>query len=267
MILTNLKKMLKFLILLILMTGCGFSSGLYKDILKAQSFIEEKEFKKAVSVYEAILLKKPSKTIQIKINYQLGTLYSNHLGDYEKSLIHYKNIVTKSNEPSWQVKALEKIGKIKFENTKKFKEAAEAYLKLVNFEPKLKRRDFYRFRYGLSLYENNQYDEAYTVLYSLTLENDKNIYSIKSYYYVGLIAFYKKNWNEAIGHWYEYLKREGKKNEVIKTKYLIANAYESSEQLKKAYNVYYSIVGEYPNPEVIKERLDSLYKRRVARKR
>ena len=47
----------------------------------------------------------------------------------------------------------------------------------------------------------------------------------------------------------------------------MGNAYETMEELKKAYNIYYSILGEYPNNDVIKNRLNSLYKRRIARKR
>ena len=47
----------------------------------------------------------------------------------------------------------------------------------------------------------------------------------------------------------------------------MANAYETMEELKKAYNLYYSILGEYPNTEVIQNRLKAIYDRRVARKR
>ena len=60
---------------------------------------------------------------------------------------------------------------------------------------------------------------------------------------------------------------ENRNDRIVKTKFLIANAYESAEKLKEAYNIYYSILGEYPNSEVIENRLKSLYERRVSRKR
>ena len=47
----------------------------------------------------------------------------------------------------------------------------------------------------------------------------------------------------------------------------MANSYESLENLKSAYNIYYSILGEYPNTEVIQNRLKGIYNRRIARKR
>ena len=71
----------------------------------------------------------------------------------------------------------------------------------------------------------------------------------------------------AIDNWFEYLKREKQKNKIVQVKFLIANAYESDEQLKNAYNIYYSLLGDYPNQEVLKSRLKSIYERRVARKR
>ena len=63
------------------------------------------------------------------------------------------------------------------------------------------------------------------------------------------------------------LGKEYKKNKVIYAKFLLANTLESNEELKKAYNLYYSLLNEFPNTEVIKKRLSSIYNRRIARKR
>ena len=48
---------------------------------------------------------------------------------------------------------------------------------------------------------------------------------------------------------------------------MMANAYESNEDLRRAYNIYSDIKEDYPNPEIIESRLKSLYERRVVRKR
>ncbi|MDP7321947.1 MAG: tetratricopeptide repeat protein [Bacteriovoracaceae bacterium] len=253
-------------ILIFIMTGCGFSSGLYKDIIKAQDYISEQKFQKAVDVYESILRKKPSKNIQIKINYHLGEIYSIYLNDYQNSLRHYKTIVKSSNEPNWQVKSLEKIGHIYFENLNEYEKAKKVYHQLMNFVPTLENQDLYEFRYGLSIFYLKKYTESIKVFENI-IEKNKKKSAVNSYYYIGLAYFYQQNWVNANKYWFEYLKRETQNNKIVKTKFLIANAYESSEKLKEAYNIYYSILGEYPNPEVIKSRLDSLYKRRIARKR
>ncbi len=248
------------------LAGCGFSSGLYKDILKAQDYINNQEFEKAVKVYEAILLKKPSKTIRIKINDQLGDIYSIYLNDYKNSLRHFQSIIDNSNEPLWQVQTLEKMGSIYFDNLKQYDKSRDIYLKLVEFVPALKKQLFYRFKYAESLFYLGKYTKSTKFFESIVQTNNSQT-SVQSYYYLGLISFYKQEWFKANDYWFEYLKRETRKDLIVKVKFLIANSFESAEKLKEAYNIYYSILGEYPNPQVIKNRLNSLYKRRVDRKR
>ena len=250
----------------LLLVSCGFSSGLYNDILKAQDLITQQKFKKAARIYEGVLLKKPSKTIKIKINFQLGEIYSIYLSDFDKSIYHFEQIVKESNEPKWQVNSLEKLGNIYLNETNDYENAAKSYLRLKKFKPTLDRISFYNFRYALSLFQAGKYKAAHKIFDEL-IEDDKSEYSIQAFYYKGLGYFYLKDYDLALRSWFEYLKREKRSDRIVQTKFLIANAYESSEKLKEAYNIYYSILGEYPNAEVIQNRLESLYSRRVARKR
>jgi tetratricopeptide (TPR) repeat protein len=248
------------------MTGCGFSSGQYQDILIAQELLEEQKFKQATRIYKNILEKKPSKTIQIKISFQLGEIYSIYLGEYKKSIEYFEKIISESNKPLWQVKALEKIGHINFENLKNYRESKKSYNKLIKFIPILEKNNFYNYRMALSHFHLKEYKDATKIFKELT-SNDSKKYGIESFYYIGLVNFYTQNWKLAIDNFKKYLSLETHKNKIIKTKFMIANSYESSEKLKEAYNIYYSLLGEYPNPAVIKNRLNSLYKRRVSRKR
>ena len=260
-IIINLVSIMTFLIL----SGCGFSSGQYKDILKAQELITSQQYQEAVSLYEKILSEKPSKSILIKINFQVGEIRSIYLNQYEKALINFSKIIEITEDPLWQVKAMEKIGQLNFENLKDYQSAIKSYKSLIDFKPMLQKNDFYTFRYAESLFFIEQFNSSTELFKKISANNGQ--FSAESYYYLGLTSFYKKNWEAAISYWFEHLKREKRKDKIVQTKFMIANAYESSEQLKEAYNIYYSIIGEYPNTELIKQRLESLYKRRVARKR
>ncbi len=248
------------------MTGCGFSSGLYKDIIKAQDLINEQQFKKAAKIYESILIKKPSKNIEIKINYQLGDLYSIYLNDYKKSLHYYESIVENSNEPNWQVKSLERMAFINFENLKDFESAEKQFNTLLRFQPVLKDQNRYKLMYAKSIFEQKNYQRAIKEFKSLDDKLEQELI-LDKYYFLGLAHFYRKEWNSALENWKEYLRRESNLDKIVNTKFLIANAYESSERLKEAYNIYYSILGDYPHPEIINQRLEALYNRRIARKR
>ncbi len=261
-----MKKNNLLLLLSFILTGCGFSSGLYKDIIQAQDLITEQKYKEAALVYETILLKKPSKNINIKINFQLGEIYSIYLNDYNKSLKYFISIAENSNEPAWQIKSLEKMGSIYFDNLKDYKQSIKVYEKLINVSPALQNQNYYKLRYAISYLKLNKLNESIKKFKDLLKTNESEIV-LESYFNIGIAYFYQKKWNNAVKNWYEFLRYEKRKDKIVQVKFLIANAYESNEELKKAYNIYYSILGEYPNTSVIKNRLNSLYERRVSRKR
>ena len=229
------------LLFIFLLTSCGFTSGQYKDILKAQDYIENRNFSKAIEIYQNILKTKPPQNISLKINYQLGEIYSIYLSNYKEAKKYYENVINIANEPLWQVKAMEKIGSLNFENLKDYNQSIQVYDKLVKFIPKLQNQDFYKFRYAESLFNLDKFSDSSKIFKELSMES-KTEYGIESFYYLGLISFYLRNWDRAISDWFEYLKREKRKDKIIQVKFMIANAYESSEQLKEAYNIYYSII-------------------------
>lgn len=253
-------------VLLLGLTSCDFTSGLNRDILSAQKYVDNQEYARAVDLYERILIKNPSKTIKTKINYQLAEIYYLYLDQQLKALKYYQFIVDNVDDPLWQVKSLEKIADINFSFAKNYRASIRAYEMLMAVRPRLKSYSYYFFRTGESYFEIGDYQEA-RLIFSQVLNDPTNPYYVDAFYEMGLVEFYNKNWDEAVKFWLEYLKREKRKDQVVKVKFLIANAYESNEKLKEAYNIYYSLLPTYPNPEVLRERLKSLYNRRVARKR
>lgn len=256
-----------FLSMMILgLSSCDFTSGLNQDILVAQKFVDAQDFGRAVELYERILKKNPSKNIKTKINYQLAEIYYLYLDEQVKALKYYQFIVDNVDDPLWQVKSLEKIADINFSFAKKYDLAIRAYQTLMEFKPRLKNYDFYFLRVGESQFNRGKYEKAREI-FSHILAQPNNPHYVDAYNYMGLIEFYSKNWDKAIELWMEYLKREKRKDQIVKVKFLIANAYESNEKLKEAYNIYYSLLPSYPNPDVLRARLKSLYARRVARKR
>lgn len=246
--------------------SCDFTPKLYKEIIQAQKFLMEQNYDRAIIKYEQILDEDPSSEIKIKIFYQLGELYSIQLSDYDRGLHYYKKIKKIYQNPLWLVKAEEKIADIQFSYNKKYIESAMSYEMLVRFTPRLKNFDYYQYRLGLSYLNGAKLEKSFKVFTAIS-ENSSHRYFIKSIYQLGVISFRQRKWSRSIAYWKEYIQREKRKDEIIKTKFLMANAYETMEKLKEAYNMYYSLLGEYPNTGVIKSRLNSIYDRKVARKR
>ena len=265
----NLLKLLFSNLIFLMLLGlssCDFTSGLNQDILSAQKNVDRQEFAKAVELYERVLKKNPSKIIKTKINYQLAEIYYLYLDEQVKALKYYQFIVDNVDDPLWQVKSLEKIADINFSFAKNFTDAIHAYEILMEVKPRLKNYDYYFLRVGESYFEMGKYNKAREI-FNQIISQPTNPYYVEAYNQMGLIEFYNKNWDKAVEFWMEYLKRERRRDQITKVKFLIANAYESNEKLKEAYNIYYSLLPTYPNPDVLRARLKSLFDRRVARKR
>lgn len=262
------KNNLKWLVIVLLTTffSCDFTPRIHKEVLKAQKLIASQNYRLAINQYKDILKKNPPKELKIKILYQVGDLYSYYLAENKKAIEFYKKIKEISDSPIWLVKTEERLGELNFSYLRDYETSERSYKLLSKFEPRLNKQDFYQLRYGLSLYKSNKLGSAIEVLKEIE-KNPSHEFRIKSLYYLGLIQYELKNWKGAIRYWKEYIKLEKRSDHIVQTKMLMGNAYETLEELKAAYNIYYSILGEYPNTDVIQKRLQSIYQRRISRKR
>lgn len=255
-----------YIILLFLFSSCDLTSGLYKEILEAQELVKEQRFKEAVGRYQNILNQSPPKNIKIKIYLQLGDIFSIYLNNQDESLKFYERILDEIDDPLRQAKVLEKIADLNYEYKRDYKKSKKIYEILANFEPKLQDYEYYQYKKAMCLHNLKLYKDSVEEFDEI-IKDKRHKFYLESFYYKGLSYYFIQDWVNAINVWKKYLRIEKRRSLVIETKFLMANAFETSEKLKEAYNLYYSILGDYPNPEVIKNRLKSLYKRRVARKR
>lgn len=266
MFLQKTNKLLALIFFSAFFVSCDFTPRLHKKILEAQEYIKQQKYEKAIAQYEKILKNNPPNDIKVKIYYQLGELFSTNLGKNRKALKYFREIKNLTESPLWLVKSEERIGEITFTYLKDYALSEKSYKLLVNFTPRLQKYDFYQFRLAQTYLKANEYNKAFREFLKIQNVKSHNYY-VSSYYQLGLLNFQKKNWEEAIKYWKEYLKRETVKENLIQSKFLMANSYETMGKLKQAYNLYYSILGEYPNTDVIQNRLNSIFNRRVSRKR
>ena len=247
-------------------TGCDFAPTLDKSILEAQRAIENQDFKKAASINDDILNKSFKRQIKRKVLYQQGEIYLIHLENPKQALFYFLEIYKDEVDPYWQVKSLERIADINFFHLKNYDDATKYYEILSEFKPPLKRFDYYKFQMARSMMEKKVYNKSFSLFKEISLDS-KNQFQYEAIYQMGLINFYQKKWNEAIDSFKLFISNSSSKEMIVQAKFLIANSYETQEKLREAYNIYYSIIDSYPNMEVIKGRLKSLYDRRISRKR
>lgn len=254
------------LLALFLFTSCDFSPRIHQQILVAQKYITDQEYSRAVKQYHEILEEVPSIDIKIKIYYQLGELYAISLGQYRKGIHYYEKIRELTNNPIWLVKTQERVGEIAFTYIKDYKKSESIYEELISFRPKLNNFDLYEYRYVFSQLSRNKFKEVEKNL--IPLQNNVNHkFHTDAFYLYGRLYFHNQDWQKSISYLREYIKREKRRDKIVKAKFLMGNAYETMEKLKTAYNIYYSIISEYPNTKVIQARLKSVYERRISRRR
>jgi len=246
--------------------SCDFSPRLQKEILIAQDYLARQEVQKAIGKYEEILKVDCPDDIKTKIYFQLGELYSTHLFDNLKAIKYFRQVIEVTSDPKWLYMSEEKIAEIKFSFLGKYKEAKAGYQKLIKFQPRLKKHDFYEYRLGLCDTYLMNHDIA-KQRFEIISNSASHEYKVQAFYELGHIYFKEKQWQKALDYWSQYILQETRKDNIVHTKYLMANCYETMEQLEEAYNLYYSIFGDYPNTKVLQNRLNAIYERRVARKR
>ena len=258
------RKILFFLF--VLLVGCDFSPPLNKKILEAQGLISAQKYQKAIDKYLEVLQRNPSLEAKVKILYQVGDLYSLYLNKPEKGLKYFREILGETDDPLWLVRSEEKIADINFQNLRNFKNSYLSYKKLTDFRPSLEKKDFYEYHMGLSLHKNNQFNEAIEVFDNIA-RNANNPYMEEALFHIALSYFQLKDWDQASKFLRTFIRRAKRRDRIVEAKYLLANVYETTEQLKQAYDLYYSILGEYPNTRVLRNRLEAIYQRKVVRKR
>ncbi len=249
-----------------LFAGCDFTPPLYKRVFEAQNYLVEQRYPEAIELYERILESNPPNDMKVKIYYQLGEVYSINLNNNVKGVAYYRKVKEVTEDPLWLVKVEERLGDINFSFIKNYKAAIESYLLLSSFKPRLANYDFYEYRLGQSYLRLGDFASAEDVFVRIQ-RDEGHLYHVDSFFEAGLAAFQQKDWRHSVGFLNEYIRREKRRDGIIKAKFLVANAYETMEQLKEAYNLYYSLLGEYPNTQVIQNRLNAIYNRRVARRR
>ncbi len=247
-------------------SACDFSPKIHRDIIRAQQALIQQDFQRAIAKYEDILLKSPDPEIKLKIYYQLGEIYSLNFGQYEKAIEYFKLAQSVTDEPLWHVRSEQRIAEISFNFLKNYDQSIKSYTYLASFTPRLSESDLYEYKIAQSHYLKRNYQRSLELFYEI-YANPQHSHYIQSMNQIALIYFEQKEWEEAISYWNRYIRHERRQENIVQARFLMANSYERKEDLKSAYNMYYSILGEYPNIDVVQNRLNSIFNRRVARKR
>lgn len=249
-----------------MLQGCDFTTGVSRRILKAQTYVDEYQYQEALNEYHELIKLNIPENIEHKIYFQMAEIYGLYLNDSTNALKFYKKVNDQFADEKFKSIALKKSAKICFE-LKNYSEAITYYKKFIqndNFTELEKK--YYQMQIAISYYEMSQYTMAEKYFKKIGLD-ENNYYQASAYFYLGQIASYKNQSEEAIDYWRKSIELEKIEDKKVDTIFYLANHYEREYNLEKAYEYYYSILSTYHNPELIKKRLEAVYQRKVSRRR
>jgi tetratricopeptide (TPR) repeat protein len=259
-------KLVSLLLTISVLASCDFTPPLNKKILDAQNLIRDNQYEEAISRYVVILKNNPPAEIKVKIRYQIADLYSIYLSKIEESLPYYEEVAKTSEDERWKLKSLERLSDLNFTHLKRYDKAIFYFREMLYLTTDKTEIDFFEYRIAQSYFKKSDFQNAIQKFAEIS-NNKTHSYYVKSIYYQAMVHYYLEEWDQSIKLFQNYIGIEKNRDDVINAKFILANALESRENLNKAYDIYSSILGEYPNTEVVKAKLESIYRRRVARKR
>lgn len=250
----------------IFLFSCDFTTGVSRRILQAQEYVDEYKYFKALDEYDLLLQMNIPEKIEHKVYYQMAEIYNLHLQNKKNALFYYEKANDNYTDPKLKKVVMNKIVELSFE-LKNYDKAINIYQKFIkDKETSEDQKKTYAFKIAKAYFEKNDYKKAFENFRTISKDKDST-YRGEAFFYMGQIISYKKQYKEAIDYFKKSLNYETRLEKKIETKFYIANSYERIYDLEKAYDYYYSIVDFYPNPEIIKERLKSVYERKVSRRR
>ncbi|MBF0205787.1 MAG: tetratricopeptide repeat protein [Oligoflexia bacterium] len=247
-------------VVLVVLSSCNFMPDLHEEIFIAQKSARDENYQRSIKLYEDLLRKNPPIKIKEKIFFRLSELYAFHVGDNLKAVRYLEQLRKETEDPAWLVKVEERLGEIRFVQLKDFKKAKDNYTNLVNFRPKLERNDFYEFRLAQAYLESGDLQGSLKIFRKIVDEKNHQ-YSLDALYFIGLAYFQIANWDQALFFWQDYVAKEKSREKIAEVKFFMGNIYETKEKFDLAYETYYSIIGDYPNTDVLKSRIKSLVDR------
>ena len=224
--------------------------------------VDQQKFQKASIIYETVVESTTDSRIKIRVLVQLAQLYAFHLNRVEESIVLIERAIWLNKDPSKLIKFKEIFGDIYFTKLRNFKKSSEIYDELIKVKPELPQYSEYKYRYAESLFFSNKLREAISVFNSL-LETTKDNNISKILYRTGLINYLLGESDKAIEIFRKVIDGDFKYTYKVKSSFFLAGLYEDLDQLDNSLKYYNLIRYDYPNPRLVKQKMESIYRKKL----
>lgn len=256
---------IKYILLFFFIASCNALKP-KMPLEKAQHAILKRHYKEAKKILERIDILLLTQEEENYYYFYKGEIAFIDLKKIKEAVENYEKIkISTIKNTSFKEKVLERIAEINFTFFKRWEKSIKDYKELAKVTKDIKKRDFYRFRMAVALFETGKMVLARQEFHQI-VKNRKSLFAEDAHFFYAKTFFVTQKWKEASIEFNNYIKTKSDKYHD-QAKFLLANVYEEQEKLEQAYNIYHSLLKTHPNPEIIMGRMEAVYKRKKARKR
>lgn len=236
-------------------------------ILQAQELIIKGEQEKAASLLNELLLADLPQPVKEKIFFQLVDLQLLHLRKPELALKILDNTqLYELQGPDIDIKINHYRAQIYDVHLQNCQQAIPYYQQLINYLPQLAEIDYYQFSLAKCYKNLERWSEAITLFKKMS-QDPHQPFQKKASLQLVLSYYLTRQQSLALEEVKRYQELETDLEQLIYANYLKANILEDLEQLEEAYKIYASLLYQYPNQELVKQRMNRIYERRLSRGR
>lgn len=196
----------------------------------------------------------------------MGLLLELQLRDYDRAIFNYEEFIRLSTDHVSIYEVQKRIAGIYFDDLKNAEKSIAAYKKLIELSPDSLEQDLFQFRIGLNNFRMNNFPQARAEYQKLLDRFPKSQFASKARFEIGKSYYMEGNYETAIEA-FKYSVRNDPNTAISdEARYYLAQCLEQLEKFSEAEVLYQSLLNSYPQPEVIKIRLEAV-KKRIAKQR
>lgn len=252
-------------IVLLGLCGCNANSSKNQFALAEQLFLEKK-YDASIHEFDKIVQRDPQSEFGVKALQQIATIQQLYLNNADEALKTYRLLLKRSTDPNLTRETQLTIANLYFERFEDYEKAAENYLALYQAGPEDEEADQFLYRYGRSLFLKNHFDSAMKAYQTLREKFPRSYYSLRAELEIANALSSSGKCKEAIKK-YDEVRASSRKDLRIMATFETANCYEYLDDLDTAYDLLASIQADYPNPDVVSQKMQKIKRRKILRRR
>ena len=255
-----------FFIILAAFYSCGYESG--KSYFDEGELLKERgKYSEAIEKYNYVVLHHAKESVAPEALYRMGEIYYRHLNEYEPAIVAFRRILIDYPRSVKCRPAQRHIAEIYMYKLNDYKNAIIEYQKAIPYYAGS--RDSERFQYEVAnAYFNLKNFEQQRVELNLLLERyPATELQGEIYLQIGSSYYVEGRLDDALKTYRGVVKKFPSTPLSLEASFQIAVCLEEKENLTGALEALKEIENIYPNPKIVRNRIERIEKRLKRRRR